>query len=254
MFFFTAQEKFPTGATSGGYDSDDDLLQSALEENLRINASQKPAGPVPNRAQEARPTAVAPKIGTVGALKKDEQPSENRGKVKTLPRARTRGWRFVLLGQAFYAGGSERSGQQIIGPPQGNTNDAQVKNLFDAVRKQGAREGDRDAPSQPKKETPFHGAGRALGDQHMPPQRQGPPSSGAPAGAAATAAPSPPARRAEPLPVRLYSNGFTVGTGELRKFEENKEFMECLKRGEVPPELKNLNKDGSQVEVKLELI
>lgn len=85
LFFFAAEEKFPTEATGDGYDSDDDLLQSALEENLRINASQRPAGAVANRAQEARPTAAAPKIGTVGALKKDEQPSENRGKGKTLP-------------------------------------------------------------------------------------------------------------------------------------------------------------------------
>ncbi len=55
--------------------------------------------------------------------------------------------------------------------------------------------------------------------------------------------------RVEKLPIRFYSNGFTVGDGELRKFEDNKEFMDYIKRGEVPPELRNLNAGGRQVEV-----
>jgi hypothetical protein len=55
--------------------------------------------------------------------------------------------------------------------------------------------------------------------------------------------------RAEQVPLRFFSNGFTVGDGELRKFEDNKEFMEFIKRGEVPPELKNLTAGGRQVEV-----
>jgi hypothetical protein len=40
-----------------------------------------------------------------------------------------------------------------------------------------------------------------------------------------------------------------VGDGELRKFEDNKEFMDFIKRGEVPPELRNLSSGGRQVEV-----
>lgn len=63
---------------------------------------------------------------------------------------------------------------------------------------------------------------------------------------AATAAAS---NKPEQVPLRFYSNGFTVGDGELRKFEENKEFMDHIKRGEVPPELRNLSAGGRQVEV-----
>jgi hypothetical protein len=55
--------------------------------------------------------------------------------------------------------------------------------------------------------------------------------------------------RPEQIPIRFFSNGFTVGDGELRKFEENKEFMDYIKRGEVPPELKNLTTGGRQIEV-----
>ncbi len=40
-----------------------------------------------------------------------------------------------------------------------------------------------------------------------------------------------------------------MGDSELRKFEDNKEFMEYIKRGEVPPELRNMNTNGRQVEV-----
>lgn len=67
-----------------------------------------------------------------------------------------------------------------------------------------------------------------------------------PGAAAAAAAPS---NRPEQLPLRFYSNGFTVGDGELRKFEDNKEFMDHIKRGEVPPELRTLSAGGRQVEV-----
>lgn len=51
------------------------------------------------------------------------------------------------------------------------------------------------------------------------------------------------------IPIRFYSNGFTVGDGDLRRFEENREFIESVKRGEVPPELRPANTNGRQVQV-----
>lgn len=55
------------------------------------------------------------------------------------------------------------------------------------------------------------------------------------------------------LPVRLWRNGFTVGDGELRDYNtpENKQFLECLKRGETPPELNEKIRDGF-IDVKME--
>jgi hypothetical protein len=81
-----------------------------------------------------------------------------------------------------------------------------------------------------------------LGSDNTPSRSLGQSSAEATGGAAAT-------NRPEQVPLRFFSNGFTVGDGELRKFEENKEFMEYIKRGEVPPELKNLSAGGRQVEV-----
>ena len=70
------------------------------------------------------------------------------------------------LGQAFYAGGSDQSGQQIIGPPRPKNNDKNVAKLFEAARKQGAMEADDEeqgASSQTRKEKAFSGVGYTLG-------------------------------------------------------------------------------------------
>ena len=67
-----------------------------------------------------------------------------------------------VLGQAFYAGGSERSGQQILGPSKDKDNDRNVRKVFDAARKQGATEAHDDESSRKKQEKPFAGAGYSL--------------------------------------------------------------------------------------------
>ena len=76
--------------------------------------------------------------------------------------------RCLLIGQAFYAGGSERSGQQIIGPSKGKHVDKKVTKIFEAARKQGAVEADEDeddehGASHKKKEKAFTGVGHTLG-------------------------------------------------------------------------------------------
>ena len=103
-------------------------------------------------------------------------------------------------GQAFYAGGSEHSGQQILGP-SGAPERRIVEHFLNQAMRQAQTE-----PANPSANT---------------------------------------------LPVTMYRNGFTVGDeSELRDFESNKEFLECLLRGEVPPELSSQARDG-QVDVKI---
>lgn len=54
------------------------------------------------------------------------------------------------------------------------------------------------------------------------------------------------------LPVTFWRNGFTVGEdSELRDYESNREFLNCLRRGEIPPEL-SARVRGGLVDVKLE--
>jgi len=223
----SAPGQIASGGT-GGYESDDESpMQSAIEESLRASATETKPTVTVSKADTSKTSAASSKFGTLGALQKDEHSSDEEG-------------------QAFYAGGSERSGQQILGPPKAKDTDKKVNKIFEAARKQGAVEADEDedGSSHTKKEKAFAGVGYTLGSDNTPSRPLGQPLPGATASAASN--------RAEQVPLRFFSNGFTVGDGELRKFEDNKEFMEYIKRGEVPPELKNLTAGGRQVEVRLE--
>lgn len=117
-------------------------------------------------------------------------------------------------GQAFYAGGSEHSGQQILGPSRdGMHSDRLIENLFNHARQSAALVQDQSG-------TASSGSG-------------GTPTT---------------------LPIIFWRNGFTVGTdGELRQYEaaNNRQFLECLKRGETPPELASRVR-GGMIDVKLE--
>lgn len=100
-------------------------------------------------------------------------------------------------GQAFYAGGSEHSGQQILGPNR----DGLIESLMNSAR------------------------------QHVE-ERQ------APSG--------------NTLPVTFWRNGFTVGDdNELRDYASNRQFLDYLRRGEVPPELAARVR-GGMIDVKLD--
>ncbi|CAF1366657.1 unnamed protein product [Rotaria sp. Silwood1] len=215
-------QNIPDKTVSSGTDDndlDDDLLQSALEDSLRIKPPEKSPVIVPKRINSHK-SIISSNINT---FNNDDNFSDDEG-------------------QAFYAGGSEHSGQQIIGPPKSKDNNKKVTNVFEAARKQGATEvhdDDYTSSSHKKTEKPFAGVGYSLGDDHTPSRTQEQSSS------AATS------NQVEDMPIRFYSNGFTVGDGELRKIEDNQEFMDYIKRGEVPPELRNLNKGGRQVQVRL---
>lgn len=101
--------------------------------------------------------------------------------------------------QAFYAGGSEHSGQQILGP-------AAADRLFQRTSQSSALLQDPSVPGGPT------------------------------------------------LPVVFWRNGFTIGDdAELHQYElaENRNFLECLRRGETPPELASRTR-GGMIDVKLE--
>lgn len=102
--------------------------------------------------------------------------------------------------QAFYAGGSEHSGQQIIGPNRGGF----VEDLF--------RQASQSADSMPT-------------------------------GSSVTS-----------LPIVFWRNGFTIGDDEeLHSYgsSDNSQFLECLKRGETPPEIASRFRGSRNVDVNL---
>jgi len=128
--------------------------------------------------------------------------------------------------EAFYAGGSERSGQQVLGPKKKGRGDV-VASLFKSAKEHGAEvlEG-RGESSKKKKAINFVGTGYKLGQtdddhQEIP-------------GAQAKADDKP-----RDVMLRMWKTGFTVDGGELRPYEDpgNSEFLQSIRRSEVPIEL-----------------
>lgn len=104
-------------------------------------------------------------------------------------------------GQAFYAGGSEHSGQQILGGPNANI----AHTLFESTR-------------------------QSSGLLNEP----------APSGST--------------LPIVFWRNGFTIGDETILhdyQAPQSRSFLDCLRRGETPPELKHQLRGGA-IDVKLE--
>lgn len=131
-------------------------------------------------------------------------------------------------GQAFYAGGSETSGQQILGPKKKQTGKKIVEDLFKSAREHGATEVDESEPQRRTTTKPtFKGTGYRLGEtEDMPSDVV----HGGPI--------AQPTRQVDMI-LKLWKNGFSVDDGPLRDFKdpENREFLDSISKGEVPREL-----------------
>ncbi|XP_059473550.1 NSFL1 cofactor p47 [Neocloeon triangulifer] len=140
-------------------------------------------------------------------------------------------------GQAFYAGGSEHSGQQILGPAKKKGDF--VKDIFKSVREHGGEEVDPRQASSSKKSGAFGGTGYRLGQTATESEVVIPSTSNE--------------DRTSPLQItiKMWKTGFSIDDGPLREYENNREFLESIKNGEVPPELVNQAR-GREVNVDLE--
>ncbi|XP_050680633.1 NSFL1 cofactor p47 [Leptidea sinapis] len=130
-------------------------------------------------------------------------------------------------GEAFYAGGSERSGQQIIGPGRGVTDI--VNDMFKSVRERGAAvalDGESTSSGRGRGGGLFGGVGYRLGQTSDDHEEVTPPN-------------TTKQDDGRNVRLRLYREGFTVDDGPLRHYmdPQNAEFLACIRRGEVPQEL-----------------
>lgn len=134
-------------------------------------------------------------------------------------------------GQAFYAGGSERSGQQVLGPPKKNPIKDYVSEIFRSAQ-QGNLETFEGEASAGSSSSMYAGTGYRLGqtdnDHQAIPERQR--SSGRDTD-----------HNHEVVTLTLWRQGFSINDGELRRYEDaaNKEFFESIMRGEIPAELRS---------------
>ena len=146
-------------------------------------------------------------------------------------------------GQRFYAGGSERSGQQIVGPPRKKSPNELVEDLFKGAKEHGAVAVDRTAKSsgESSKPKPFAGGGYRLG---ATPEEESAYVAGE--------------RRHNSVQdvhvvLKLWKTGFSLDSGELRSYQDpsNAQFLDDIRRGEVPAELRRLAR-GGQVNLDME--
>ncbi|MPC20998.1 NSFL1 cofactor p47 [Portunus trituberculatus] len=126
-------------------------------------------------------------------------------------------------GQAFYAGGSEHSGQQVLGPPRKKSD--MVTKLFKSAKEHGAEVLDSEGQGKKSKKLTFGGTGYRLGltsdDTEVIPDT------------------SKKEERPRDVSLKMWRTGFTVDDGPLRAYEDpaNAEFLNAIRRSEVPLEL-----------------
>ncbi|XP_011190644.1 NSFL1 cofactor p47 [Zeugodacus cucurbitae] len=132
-------------------------------------------------------------------------------------------------GQAFYAGGSERSGQQVLGPPKRKNFREQLTDMFRMAQEHNTGESASTSAGPSTSGAVQWGQGVRLGmtdtDHSVVATQQD--------DANATGEKRP------IVVLKLWSQGFSIDDGELRLYDdpENKEFLETVMRGEIPHEL-----------------
>ncbi|XP_034942685.1 NSFL1 cofactor p47 [Chelonus insularis] len=158
------------------------------------------------------------KIGTIGSLQNRDSDSEEEG-------------------QAFYAGGSERSGQQVLGPSK-KKNDI-INDMFKSCRDQSIPIDERSGSHQQRPST-FSGTGYKLGQTNNDTEIV----AGAPSSQSSS--------NSGVITLKLWRDGFTINDRELRSYNDpnNREFMEAIKRAEIPAELRQEVQDA---EVRLDM-
>ncbi|XP_035906696.1 NSFL1 cofactor p47 [Anopheles stephensi] len=147
-------------------------------------------------------------------------------------------------GQAFYAGGSERSGQQVLGPPRKNPIKDYVSEIFRSAQQGNLETFDPSDESGGSSWSLYAGTGYRLGQTEDDHQEVAPRGSRT---AAATGG-----QNLEIVTLTLWRQGFVINDGELRLYEDpaNREFFESITRGEIPEELRSKGQTMFRVDLK----
>jgi len=187
-----------------------------------------PAAPMPqqestppeatSRAQDPRAPQQPSRFATMGSMRQDEDSDNSED------------------GQAFYAGGSETSGQQVLGPPKKKKDpQAIVQDMFDQAREHGAEVVEGETSAAPRRGPPtFRGTGYKLGETEDGPVEK------------IAGAPVHDEPKQVDMTLKLWRSGFSIDDGPLRDYKDpaNQEFLGSIKKGEVPRELTRSARGG----------
>ncbi|XP_062396567.1 NSFL1 cofactor p47 isoform X2 [Sardina pilchardus] len=146
-------------------------------------------------------------------------------------------------GQRFFAGGSERSGQQIVGPPKKKSPNEVVEDLFRGAKEHGAVPVDKAGkPGESSRPKVFGGGGYRLG---AAPEEESTYVAGERRASNST--------QDVHVVLKLWKSGFSLDDGELRNYSDpgNALFLESIRRGEIPLELRQRAR-GGQVNLDME--
>ncbi|XP_024883301.1 NSFL1 cofactor p47 isoform X1 [Temnothorax curvispinosus] len=140
-------------------------------------------------------------------------------------------------GQAFYAGGSEHSGQQVLGP--GKKKKDIISDMFKTCQEQSLAADPPKIGGQQRPNT-FRGTGYKLGQTSS--------DSEAVMGANADQQSSNGL-----IVLKLWKDGFTINDSEIRSYDdvENRDFLDAIKRGEIPAEIRQ-QVQGAEVRLDME--
>jgi UBX domain-containing protein 1 len=151
-------------------------------------------------------------------------------------------------GQAFYAGGSEHSGQQVLGPPKKKN---PIKDMVAEVFRQ-AQAGNLeqfDPSDNPERadraqRSSFAGTGYRLGQTDDD-------TVAVPSTSRSNIKKSKEHDECDNVTIKVFRQGFTVDDGELRLYTEprNQEFFESIRRNEIPAEFRKQGKSMVHINV-----
>ncbi|XP_055379979.1 NSFL1 cofactor p47 [Condylostylus longicornis] len=208
------------------------LALSSFFENESENFANEGSTDMPlldDNTNESLSTSSNAKQDSTDAWTKKQKP-----KVATLHNMNDQSSDDEEEGQAFYAGGSERSGQQVLGPPKKKNFSEQLSDLFKMARESGAA-----VDSNYKSNAQQWGTGLRLGQTDNDSQVVG--------GTSARKN----SNEAKPIILKLWRQGFSINDGELRVYDDpdNRDFLETVMRGQIPLELRQM---GNVVSVDVE--
>jgi len=203
-------------------DDDDDIqeITPPTPPEVRQPAEQEP--PKPKPAEKPTQKVSSNRVMTLSSLGNNAQPdSEDEEQ-----------------GQAFYAGGSQHSGQQVLGP--GKKRKDFVSEMFKQVKQHGAEEVDPKSAGSSKRPSTFAGAGYRLGQSSNDTE------------VVNVASASRRDSHTE-VTLKLWKEGFSVDDGPIREYTDpaNRDFLDYVRRGEVPRELLE-NVNGEEIHLNME--
>jgi len=210
-------------AISNFYESDGmEESEPVPENNPAPQVDKSAAGGPPATAAASAPAAAGGASSGAGRLnlnmRDDDSDSEDEG-------------------QAFYAGGSSSSGNVILGP--GKKKKDIVGKLFRKAKESGAEEvgPGEDGPSGSRA---FVGGGFRLGSSETDPS-------------VAVGVPIAKQEKPRSFVLKMWQDGFSIDDGDLREYTnpENRQFLDNIMRGSIPPELVREAK-GGEVHVDME--